>query len=285
MNSNDVGGDVSDTPPESATPQDPTPPPTPIDATLLPITVATLKSNFEPNSTVRSSQLKKVIEEKEYSLITVIKAEKKKFENPMTKPRIRYVHKDTPLPEHWKADSEFREAMKPYEKKEEEVRKLNADAYDHFYHSFTFSELIDHIGNGRVKLGTTPTPMKFDDTSSKRKFFYKVIDDKAILESLSLVAREKGQQTKLFLIFIQSEEENLPTPTYLLSYVVYEDVNTEPKKSRRVFLWVTNAHTNGVIRRRSKEMVGGAGRSLSKKYKKSRSHVKKNRKTRRSHRK
>lgn len=155
---------------------------------------------------VQSSQLKKVLEEKEYSLLVSAKAEKERFVNNVIKPEKRYVSMDRPAYEAWEADSEYDKAVQPWEREQKKVNEANDLESKKYYESFTFSEFLKYLGTYKVET----EPINFKDTS-KRQFFYKVIDDKQKLTSFNLNARNSGQKTRLFLLFMTDKETSTPS--------------------------------------------------------------------------
>ena len=173
---------------------------------LTPLTLETLKSNFEPNMSVQSSQLKKVLEGEETNLMKIAKAAKIRHVHNGLKPEMRWVPMDRPASEAWDAESEYKRALEPWEEEEERIEKANNFEKKKYYESFNFSEFLKYLG--KYKVGTEP--INFKDTS-KRQFFYKVIDDEQKLASFGLNPSSSGQKTRLFLLFMTDKET--PTPS------------------------------------------------------------------------
>lgn len=251
------------------------------------LTTDSLKSDFEPNNFVQSSQLKKIIEEHcESEMLDNIKRPKKNFYLP-EKPQIDYVPSSASGGDHWAADRRWSKAVaeweknyeKPYNKKVEAERAM-------FYETFTSSELEKCISN--IVMIDTPVDLKSDATS-KRQYFYNVIDDESILSSLLLIpkaptntwhkpcagTKSLGIKTRLLVLYVNAQSENKdPRALPFFYFVVYEDKNVDDdKKKRRIFISITNpqckAKAYDLVLGHMYPVKGGSGRSSSIKYNKS----------------
>lgn len=251
------------------------------------LTIDSLKSDFEPNRFVQSSQLKKIIEEYcESKMLDKIKRPKRDFYLP-EKPKIDYVPSSAPGWRHMEADSKWsnevaawkKEYEEPYNKKVKAERAL-------FYETFTSSELEKCISN--IVMIDTPVDLKSDATS-KRQYFYNVIDDERILSSLLLKpqahtntwaeqcagTKTLGIKTRLLVLYVNAQSENKdPRALPFFYFVVYEDKNgDDDKKKRRIFISITNpqckAKAYDLVLGHMYPVEGGSGRSSSIKYNKS----------------